>query len=52
MVEEIVRQMIWYKLGKRIELDADGNKMLVYISDGFAWRYFDVLYKDKSEDLR
>ena len=52
MVEETVRQMIWYKLGKRIELDADGNKMLVYISDGFAWRYFDVLYKDKLEDLR
>ena len=52
MVEETVRQMRWYTLGKRTELYADGNKMFVNISGGFAWRYFDVLYKDKSEDLR
>ena len=52
MVEETARQMTWHKLGKRTELDADGNKMLVHTSDGFAWRHFDALHKDKSEDPR
>ena len=52
MVEETARQMTWHKLGKRTELDADGNKMLVHTSDCFAWRHFDALHKDKSKDPR
>ena len=34
MVEETARQMTCHKLGKRTELDADGNKMMVHTSDG------------------
>ena len=52
MVEETAREMTWHKLGKRTKLDADGNNMLVHTSDGFSWRHFDALHKDKLEDPR
>ncbi len=52
MVEETARQMTWHKLGKRTELDADGNKMMVHTSDGEAWKHFDGLHQDKAADPR
>ena len=44
MVEETARQMTWHKTGKRTELDADGNLMIVHTSDGVAWKKFDELH--------
>ena len=52
MVEETARQMTWHKLGKRTELDADGNQMMVHTSDAFAWKKFDELHGDKAADPR
>jgi hypothetical protein len=52
MVEETARQMTWHKLGKRTELDADGNQMLVHTSDAFAWKHFDAIHHDKAADPR
>ena len=52
MVEETARQMTWHKLGKRTELDADGNKMMVHTSYGEAWKHFDGLHQDKAADPR
>ena len=52
MVEETARQMTWHKTGKRTELDADGNLMIVHTSDGVAWKKFDELHGDKAADLR
>jgi uncharacterized protein YuzB (UPF0349 family) len=51
-VKETARQMTWHKLGKRTELDVDGNQMLVHTSDAFAWKHFDAIHKDKGVDLR
>ena len=45
MVKETARQMTWHKTGKRTELDADGNVMMVHTSDGEAWKRFDALHK-------
>ena len=36
MVEETARQITWHKTGKRTELDANGNMMMVHTSDGEA----------------
>ena len=47
MVEEMARQMTWHKTGKRTELDADGNVMMVHTSDDEAWKRFDALHKEK-----
>ena len=47
MVEEMARQMTWHKTGKRTELNADGNVMMVHTSDGEAWKRFDALHKEK-----
>ena len=52
MVEETARQMTWHKTGKRTELDADGNVMMVHTSDGEAWKRFDALHKEKTADPR
>ena len=52
MVEETARQMTWHKTGKRTELDADGNLMIVHTSDGVAWKKFDELHGDKAADPR
>ena len=52
MVEETARQMTWHKTGKRTELDADGNVMMVHTSDGEAWKRFDALHKEKKADPR
>ena len=52
MVEETARQMTWHKMGKRTELDADGNVMMVHTSDGEAWKRFDALHKEKTADPR
>ena len=52
MVEETARQMTWHKIGKRTELDADGNLMMVHTSDGVAWKKFDELHADKAADPR
>ena len=52
MVEETARQMTWHKTGKRTELDADGNLMIVHTSDGVAWKKFDELHADKAADPR
>ena len=49
MVEEMARQMTWHKTGKRTELDADGNVMMVHTSDGEAWKRFDALHKEKRQ---
>ena len=38
--------------GKRTELDADGNVMMVHTSDGEAWKRFDALHKEKMADPR
>ena len=48
MVEETARQMTWHKIGKRTELDADGNLMMVRTSGGEAWKRFDALHDDKA----
>ena len=48
MVEETARQMTWHKLGKRTELDANGEPMLVHTSDGFAWKRFDAIHHAKA----
>ena len=50
MVEGTARQMTWHKTGKRTELDADGNVMMVHTSDGEAWKRFDALHKEKMAD--
>ena len=52
MVEETARQMTWHKTGKRTELDADGNLMIVHTSDGVALKQFDELHGDKAADPR
>ena len=52
MVEETARQMAWHKTGKRTQLDADGNLMMVHTSDGEAWKHFDALHKEKTPDPR
>ena len=52
MVEETARQMTWHKTGKRTELDADGNVMMVHTSDGEAWKRFNALHKEKMADPR
>ena len=52
MVEEMARQMTWHKMGKRTELDADGNVMMVHTSDGEAWKRFDALHAAKAADPR
>ena len=52
MVEETARQMTWHKTGKRTELDADVNLMMVHTSDGVAWKKFDELHADKATDPR
>ena len=52
MVKETARQMTWHKTGKRTELDADGNLMMVHTSDGVAWKKFDELHADKAADPR
>ena len=52
MVEETARQMTWHKMGKRTELDADENVMMVHTSDGEAWKRFDALHKEKMADPR
>ena len=52
MVEETARQMTWHKTGKRTELDADGNVMMVHTSDGEPWKHFDALHKEKTADPR
>ena len=52
MVEETARKMTWHKMGKRTELDADGNQMMVHTSDGSAWKHFDALHEKKAEDPR
>ena len=44
--------MTWHKTGKRTELDADGNMMMVHTSDGVAWKRFDELHDDKAADPR
>ena len=44
--------MTWHKTGKRTELDADGNLMMVHTSDGVAWKKFDELHADKAADPR
>ena len=44
--------MTWHKTGKRTELDADGNLMIVHTSDGVAWKKFDELHGDKAADPR
>ena len=52
MVEETARQMTWHKMGKRTELDADGNVMMVHTSDGEVWKRFDALHHEKAADPR
>ena len=52
MVEETARQMTWHKMGKRTELNAYGNVMMVHTSDGEAWKRFDALHKEKTADPR
>ena len=52
MVEDTARQMTWHKTGKRTELDADGNVMMVHTSDGEAWKRFDALHQEKMADPR
>ena len=52
MIEETARQMTWHKTGKRTELDADWNLMMVHTSDGAAWKHFDALHDEKVADPR
>ena len=52
MVKEMARQMRWQKTGKRTELDADENVMMVHTSDGEVWKRFDALHKEKTADPR
>ena len=40
------------QIGQKIELDADGNQMLVHTSDTFAWKHFDAIHHDKAADPR
>ena len=52
MVKETARHMTWHKTGKRTQLDADGNLMMVHTSDGEGWKRFDASHAEKATDPR
>jgi hypothetical protein len=47
MTEESAKQMTWHKNGKRYNPDK-----MVHTSDGEAWKHFDAIHREKSEEAR
>jgi hypothetical protein len=47
MTEKSAKQMTWHKNGKRYNPDK-----MVHASDGEAWKHFDAIHREKTEEAR